>query len=74
LSELSFAVPAPLAGNVFNVLVKVGDVIAQGDVILILEAMKMETEIRSPSQGIVQSVNFQAGDAVKVGDDLITLS
>ena len=74
LSELSFAVPAPLAGNIFNVLVKVGDVIAQGDVILILEAMKMETEIRSPSQGIVQSVNFQAGDAVKVGDDLITLS
>mgnify|MGYP001268474835 FL=1 len=70
----SFAVPAPLAGNVFNVLVKVGDAIAQGDVILILEAMKMETEIRSPSQGIVQSVSFQAGDAVKVGDDLITLS
>jgi oxaloacetate decarboxylase alpha subunit len=70
----SFAVPAPLAGNVFKVSVKVGDVIAQGDVILILEAMKMETEIRSPSQGIVQSVNFQAGDAVKVGDDLITLS
>ena len=55
-------------------LVKVGDAIAQGDVILILEAMKMETEIRSPSQGIVQSVSFQAGDAVKVGDDLITLS
>jgi len=73
-SEPSFAVPAPLAGNVFKVSVKVGDVIAQGDVILILEAMKMETEIRSPSQGIVQSVNFQAGDAVKVGDDLITLS
>jgi oxaloacetate decarboxylase alpha subunit len=73
-SEPSFAVPAPLAGNIFNVLVKVGDAVAQGDVILILEAMKMETEIRSPSQGVVQSVNFQAGDAVKVGDDLITLS
>lgn len=73
-SESTCAVPAPLAGNVFNVLVKPGDAVAVGDVILILEAMKMETEIRSPSQGIVQSVNFQAGDAVKVGDDLLILS
>jgi oxaloacetate decarboxylase alpha subunit len=70
----SFAVPAPLAGNVFNVLVKPGDTVAVGDVILILEAMKMETEIRSPSHGIVQSVNLQAGDAVKVGDDLLILA
>lgn len=73
-SGSSVAVPAPLAGNVFSVLVKAGDVVETGDVILILEAMKMETEIRSPSQGIVQSVNIQAGDAVKVGDDLIILS
>ncbi|MFT6092824.1 MAG: oxaloacetate decarboxylase alpha subunit [Pseudohongiellaceae bacterium] len=73
-AESSFGVPAPLAGNVFNVLVKPGDAVAVGDVILILEAMKMETEIRSPSQGIVQSVNFQAGDAVKVGDDLLILA
>ena len=70
----SFAVPAPLAGNVLSVLVKPEDAVAAGDVILILEAMKMETEIRSPSPGVVQSVNFQAGDAVKVGDDLLILA
>lgn len=67
------AVPAPLAGNVFDVLVKVGDSVAEGDVILILEAMKMETEIRSPSSGTVTEVNAKVGDAVKVGDSLIAL-
>lgn len=68
------AVPAPLAGNVFDVLVQSGDVVEEGDVILILEAMKMETEIRSPSSGTVTEINVKAGDAVKVGDSLLALA
>lgn len=66
-------IPAPLAGNVFKVLADVGDSVAEGDVILVLEAMKMETEIRSTGSGIVTSVAVSAGDAVKVGDVLLTL-
>ena len=67
-------VPAPLAGNVFKVLVNVGDNVAEGDVILVLEAMKMETEIRSTASGTVTEVNVKAGDAVKVGESLLTLN
>lgn len=68
------AIPAPLAGNVFQVLVEVGDTVAAGDAILILEAMKMETEIRSQSSGQVSQINVKAGDAVKVGESLMTLA
>ena len=67
------AIPAPLAGNVFKVTVDVGDSVAEGDVILVLEAMKMETEICSPAAGTVTEVNVKAGDAVKVGDSLLAL-
>lgn len=68
------SIPAPLAGNIFEVLVDVGDSVAEGDVILVLEAMKMETEIRSPASGTVTEVAVKTGDAVKVGDSLMTLS
>ena len=47
--------------------------ISSGDVIMILEAMKMETEVRSPESGTVQSVMVKEGDAVQVGDVLLTL-
>jgi oxaloacetate decarboxylase alpha subunit len=66
--------PAPLAGNVIKLLVNVGDTVAAGDVILILEAMKMETEIRSQTSGQVVVVNVGVGDAVKVGDSLMALA
>jgi oxaloacetate decarboxylase alpha subunit len=67
-------VPAPLAGNIFKVNVAAGQVVRSGDVIMILEAMKMETEVRSPESGTVQSVLVKEGDAVQVGDILLTLS
>ncbi len=67
------SVPAPLAGNIFDVFVAVGDSIKEGDVILVLEAMKMETEVRSPASGTVTEVNVKSGDAVKVGDSLLVL-
>jgi oxaloacetate decarboxylase alpha subunit len=65
--------PAPLAGNVFKVLVKPGDAVSSGQVIVILEAMKMETEIRATSEGVVSEVLVREGDAVKVGESLLTL-
>ena len=68
------AIPAPLAGNVIKLLVNVGDTVAAGDVILILEAMKMETKIRSQTSGQVVAVNVGVGDAVKVGDSLMALA
>ncbi len=67
-------IPAPLAGNIFKVNVAVGQTIKSGDIIMILEAMKMETEVRSPESGTVQSVLVKQGDAVQVGDILLTLS
>jgi oxaloacetate decarboxylase alpha subunit len=68
------AIPAPLAGNVIKLMVNVGDTVAAGDVILILEAMKMETEIRSQASGQIAAVNVSVGDAVKVGDSLMALA
>ena len=65
--------PAPLAGNIFKVNVAVGDTVAAGDVIVILEAMKMETEVRSASDGTVSSVDVKVGDTVAVGHTLITV-
>ena len=67
-------VNAPLAGNIFKVHVKPGEQIQQGDVIVILEAMKMETEIRAPKAGLVQDVYVKEGDSVTVGEALITIA
>jgi oxaloacetate decarboxylase alpha subunit len=64
---------APLAGNIFKVNVAVGDPVAAGDVIIILEAMKMETEVRAAKDGIVSAVSVSVGDTVAVGDTLITV-
>ncbi|WP_252107656.1 MULTISPECIES: sodium-extruding oxaloacetate decarboxylase subunit alpha [unclassified Halomonas] len=67
------SIDAPLAGNIFKVNVKVGDQVSEGDVVIILEAMKMETEVRAQSAGTVSSVNVSEGDSVAVGDSLIEL-
>ncbi|MCB8888931.1 sodium-extruding oxaloacetate decarboxylase subunit alpha [Vreelandella malpeensis] len=67
------SVAAPLAGNIFKVNVKVGDPVAEGDVVVILEAMKMETEVRAQSAGTVSRVNVSEGDSVAVGDSLVEL-
>lgn len=67
------AVTAPLAGNIFKVNVAVGDTVAAGDVIIILEAMKMETEVRATAAGTVSAVSVKVGDTVAVGDTLISV-
>lgn len=65
---------APLAGNIFKVLIKPGQAVEEGDVVIILEAMKMETEIRAFRRGVIGSVNVKVGDAVSVGDSLLTIA
>ncbi|HDR1826280.1 TPA: sodium-extruding oxaloacetate decarboxylase subunit alpha [Pasteurella multocida] len=67
-------VSAPMSGNIWKVVAKEGQKVAEGDVLLILEAMKMETEIRANQAGTVQSIHVKAGDTVAVGDTLMTLS
>jgi oxaloacetate decarboxylase alpha subunit len=67
-------VPAPLAGNIWKVLVSQGQLVQEGDVLVILEAMKMETEVRAARAGTIVSVDVKEGDAVQVGDSLVTLA
>ena len=69
----SQSIDAPLAGNVFKILVRNGDSVSEGDVVVILEAMKMETEIRSAFTGTVTEVSVGEGDAVTTGQPLILL-
>ncbi|GAB1624019.1 sodium-extruding oxaloacetate decarboxylase subunit alpha [Agarivorans albus] len=68
------ALPAPLAGNIFKVLAKPGASVQEGDVLLIMEAMKMETEIRSAKTGVVDEVLVREGDAVAVGEVLLSIA
>ncbi|EEI3431704.1 biotin/lipoyl-binding protein, partial [Salmonella enterica subsp. enterica] len=67
-------VTAPLAGNIWKVIATEGQTVAEGDVLLILEAMKMETEIRAAQAGTVRGIEVKSGDAVSVGDTLMTLA
>ncbi|HBV7894571.1 TPA: sodium-extruding oxaloacetate decarboxylase subunit alpha, partial [Klebsiella pneumoniae] len=67
-------VTAPLAGTIWKVIVSEGQTVAAGDVLLILEAMKMETEIRAAQAGTVRGIAVKAGDAVAVGDTLLQLA
>ncbi|EAU0906577.1 oxaloacetate decarboxylase, partial [Salmonella enterica] len=64
-------VTAPLAGNIWKVIAAEGQTVAEGDVLLILEAMKMETEIRAAQAGTVRGIAVKSGDAVSVGDTLM---
>ncbi|KUJ79161.1 oxaloacetate decarboxylase subunit alpha [Microbulbifer flavimaris] len=67
-------VSAPLAGNIFKVLVKPGDEITEGQTIVVLEAMKMETAVSAPRSGTVSTVAVKEGDSVAVGDALLTIA
>ncbi|WP_410687347.1 sodium-extruding oxaloacetate decarboxylase subunit alpha [Avibacterium paragallinarum] len=72
-SQTGTPVTAPMAGTIWKVVASEGQQVAEGDVLLILEAMKMETEIRASQAGTVQNIRVKAGDAVAVGDTLLTL-
>ena len=66
-------VKAALPGNVLRLEVSEGDEIAEGDVLLVVEAMKMETEIKSPKAGVVKSIEVAQGDKIVTGQDLVVI-
>ena len=67
-------VSAPMPGNILKVNVSAGQAVKKGDVLMILEAMKMENEICAPADGTVASVNVNSGATVESGAVLCTLN
>ncbi len=67
------ALNAPLAGNIFKVLVNEGDQVEAGEEVIIMEAMKMETEIRAKNAGKIQRLHIKEGDSVSFGQPLLSL-
>jgi biotin carboxyl carrier protein len=68
------AVKAPMPGNILDVKVKAGDSVKAGDILVILEAMKMENEIVAPTDGTVAAINVNKGDTVNSGDVLVSMN
>ena len=70
----SIEVAAPMPGKILNVKAGVGTAVKKGDVILILEAMKMETPVKAPQDGTVATVDVAKGESVDSGKVLVTLN
>ncbi len=66
-------ITSPLPGKILSVKVSAGDAVKEGDVLLIVEAMKMENEIVAPVNGTVTEVAAKAETTVQIGDELITI-
>ena len=64
-------VSAPITGVVLNVMVAEGDTVSAGDPLVILEAMKMESALKSPCDGVIKSINVEAGAQVRTGEVLV---
>ena len=64
---------APMPGKIVEVFVEAGEEVEKGDVVLILEAMKMENELRSPGKAVVKAVNVKPGDSVASNQLLVAL-
>ncbi|MGN0437734.1 MAG: biotin/lipoyl-containing protein [Lachnospiraceae bacterium] len=73
-SEGAVKVSAPMPGKILAIKANVGQAIKKGDVVMVLEAMKMENEIVAPADGTVASVNVAVGDSVESGDTLASLN
>ena len=69
----SNTVKAPLPGNIFKIMVKEGDTVAKGDVLLVMEAMKMENNVLAEKDGTISSVKVAVGDAVLQNDVIIEM-
>ena len=66
-------VTSPLPGSVFTMKVKVGDAVNSGDTLVVLESMKMETEVKSHTSGVIQSISVNEGDKINTGDELLII-
>ena len=73
-TEGSVKVAAPMPGKILGVKASVGQAVKKGDVIIVLEAMKMENEVVAPEDGTVASINVSEGASVESGDVLATLN
>jgi biotin carboxyl carrier protein len=67
-------IKSPIPGLIFDITVTQGQQVAQGEILVIVEAMKMENELRAPRDGEVQAVHVAPGDSVQKGTPLVTLS
>ena len=65
--------PSPLPGTIVKILVQEGEEVAADDVILVIEAMKMETEIKAPAAGVIREINVTPSQVVAAGDTLVTI-
>ena len=67
------SVTSPLPGSVFALKVAVGDQVSEGDVVIIMESMKMETEVHATASGTINSIQVQEGQKVNTGDNLLVI-
>ena len=67
------SVDAPLPGNIFAIKVKEGNAVKAGDVLIVIEAMKMENEVCAPSDGVVKQIAVTKGQLVATGDTLVVI-
>ena len=72
-SDDSKEIGAPMPGKIFKLMVNVGDKVAEGDVLMVTEAMKMETNIKAKKAGVIKELVFGEGDQIDQGDLLIVL-
>ncbi len=73
-AEGSVKIAAPMPGKILAIKANVGQAVKRGDVVMILEAMKMENEITAPEDGTVAGINVAVGDSVESGDTLASLN
>ena len=66
-------VTSPLPGNIFAIKVKEGDTVKAGDVLIVIEAMKMENDVCAPSDGVVKQILVSKGALVATGDTLVVI-
>ncbi len=73
-SQSAEALHAPLAGTIWKINAMAGLAVTEGEGVLILEAFKLETEIRATKTGVIQQIHINEGDAVEVGEPLLTIA
>lgn len=66
-------ITAPIPGGIWDIKVKVGDAVKAGQILVVIEAMKLENEIVSPRDGKITAINVTKGDTVALGDKLVSL-
>jgi len=73
-STASQVIEAPTPGNILRLEVKVGDQVSENQTLLVMEAMKMESEVKSPAAGKISELHVSTGDTVQAGEPLLTIS